>query len=138
MLATMAFPNAGLSFPHFLSEPMADLYHLEHGVAVGSVLVATLEVLLPSKVERLAEIARAFGVSSQERSQSEIAQAGIDQIEQLLKDIHFPSLSEATGGKDVIDIDAFVLDVSQKKSQVIRTPGDRERVRSIVERSLEF
>jgi alcohol dehydrogenase len=138
MLATMAFPNAGLSFPHFLSESMADLYHLEHGVAVGSVLIATLEVMLPSKAERLVEIAKAFGISSQGLSQREIAQEGIDQIRQLLVDIRFPSLSKTIGGIDVIDIDAFVADVARKKSQVIRTPRDQELVRSIVKRSLEF
>lgn len=136
MMATMAFPNAGLSFPHFLSEPMADLYHLEHGVAVGSVLVASLEELLPYKEERLAEIARAFGVQSQGRSQREVAQEGIAQIRKLLKDIRFPTLAEAAGGKDVIDIDVFVADVVQKKAGLLKTQEDRERVRSIVVRAL--
>ena len=134
----MAFPNVGLSFPHSLSEPMADLYHLEHGVAVGSVLVASLEEMLPIKLERLVEIAKAFGVLSTGQSPREIAQEGIERIRQLLKDIRFPSLSEATGGKEAIDIDLLMTDVAQKKPQIVRTPADQEHLRNVVRRSLEF
>lgn len=138
MLATMAFPNAGLSYPHFLSEPMADAYHLEHGVAVGSVLVATLEVLLPFRTDRLAEVAKLFGVSSQGRSPREIAEAGIREIHQLLKDVGLPTLSEATGGADGVDINAFMEEVVEKKPQFVGTPTDQKRVRHILKRSLEF
>jgi alcohol dehydrogenase class IV len=138
MLATMAFPNAGLSYPHFLSEPMADAYHLPHGVAVGSVLVATLEVLLPFRIDRLAEVAKLLGVPSEGRSQREIAEAGIREIRGLLEDIGFPTLSEATGGAEVVDIDAFMEDVVEKKPQFVGTPTDQKRVRRILKCSLEF
>jgi alcohol dehydrogenase len=138
MLATMAFPNAGLSYPHFLSEPMGDAYHLEHGVAVGSVLVATLEVLLPFRTDRLAEVAMLFDVSSQGRSPRDIAEAGIREIQQLLKDIGFPTLSEATGGADIVDIDALLEDLVDRKPHLVGTPAERERVGCILRRSLEF
>jgi alcohol dehydrogenase class IV len=138
MLATMAFPNAGLSDPHFLSEPMADAYHLEHGVAVGSVLIATLEVLLPFRTDRLAEVARIFGVSSEGRSQREMAEAGIKEIQQLLKDVGFPTLSEAVGGADDMDVDALLEDLVARKPHLVGTPVERERVSRVVRRSLEF
>ncbi len=138
MLATVAFPNAGLSYPHALSEPMADAYQLPHGVAVGSVLVATLEVLLPFRIERLAEVAKLLGVPSEGRSQREIAEGGIKEIQQLLEDVRFPTLSEATGGAEMVDIDAFLEDLVEKKPHLVATPDDRERVRTILKRSLEF
>jgi alcohol dehydrogenase class IV len=117
---------------------MADAYHLAHGVAVGTVLVATLEVLLPFRTDRLAEVAKLLGVPSKGRSQREIAEAGIREIQQLLADIGFPTLSEATGGADVVDIDAFLEDLADKKPQVVGTPDDQKRVRTILKRSLEF
>jgi alcohol dehydrogenase class IV len=138
MLATMAFPNAGLSYPHYLSEPMADAYHLEHGVAVGSVLVATLEVLLPFRTDRLAEVAKVFGVPSEGRSQREMAEAGIREIQQLMKDIEFPTLSEATGGAGVVDVDALLEDLVDRKPHLVGGPTDQMRVRRIMMRSLEF
>jgi 1,3-propanediol dehydrogenase len=138
MLATVAFPNAGLSYPHALSEPMADAYQLPHGVAVGSVLAATLEVLLPFRIERLAEVAKLLGVPSEGRSKREIAEGGIKEIQQLLQDVRFPTLSEATGGAEVVDIDAFLEDLAEKKPHLVATPDDRERVRTILKRSLEF
>jgi len=138
MLATMAFPNAGLSYPHFLSEPMADAYHLSHGVAVGSVLIASLEALLPFRTDRLAEVAKLFGVLEDGRSQREIAEAGIKEIQQLLKDIRFPSLSEAAGGTDKVDIEVFLKDAVDKKPQVLGAAADQQRVRQILRRSLEL
>jgi alcohol dehydrogenase class IV len=138
MLATMAFPNAGLSYPHFLSEPMGDAYHLEHGVAVGCVLVATLEVLLPFRTDRLAEIAKIFGVPGAGRSQREIAAAGIREVQQLLDDVAFPTLSEATGGSGGFDVDALLEDLVDRKPHLVGTPAERERVSCIVRRSLEF
>jgi 1,3-propanediol dehydrogenase len=137
MLATAAFPNAGLSYPHFLSESMADMYHLAHGVAVGSVLVATLEVLLPFRTDRLAEVATLLGVPSEGRSQREIAEAGVREIQQLLVDIGFPTLSQTTGGAEVVDIDAFLEDLVDRKPQLVGTPAEQKRVRRILERSLE-
>ena len=137
-MATIAFPNAGLSYPHHLSEPMADLYHIEHGVAVGSVLVATLEVLLPLKTERLAEIGQAFGVQPEGKDNREIAQKGILTIQKLLNDICFPTLSEATKNAGGVNVDVFLADVAKKKPDVVKDQDGQDRVRLIVTRSLEF
>jgi alcohol dehydrogenase class IV len=114
------------------------MYHLEHGVAVGSVLIAALEVLLPFRTDRLAEVAKLFGVSSQGRSPREVAEAGIREIHQLLEDVGFPTLSEATGGADGVDIDALLEDLVDRKPHLVGTPAERERVGHILRRSLEF
>ena len=106
---------------------------------MGSVLVASLEEMLPIKLERLVEIAKAFGVLSTGQSPRRVAQEGIERIRIASgKDIRFPSLSEATGGKEAIDIDLLMTDVAQKKPQIVRTPADQEHLRNVVRRSLEF
>lgn len=136
-LATMAFPNAGLSYPHHLNEVLADTFHLPHGVAVGSVLVATLEMLLAYKTERLALLAtKAFDVPANGRSQRELAEAGIREVQRLLADINFPTLSQAIGQAKV-DIDALLADWTAREPQ-FATPIGQERARRILKRSLEL
>lgn len=135
-LATMAFPNAGLTHAHTLNEVLVEGFHMSHGEAVGSVLIATLESFLPFRTERLAKVAEVFGVPTKGRSQREVAEAGIRAIQQLLKDIGFPTLSEAAGGADV-DVDALMEDFL--KRYPMYQPSDLQgRVRHTLERSLEF
>jgi len=136
MFATMAFPNAGLTYCHCLNEVLVEGFHMSHGEAVGSVLVATLEALLPSRIERLAQVAKAFGEPSTGRSHREVAEAGIRQVQKLMKDVGFPTLSEATGGSEV-DLDALMEDFLGRYPQ-FKAPADHARIRWTLERSLEL
>ena len=139
MLATMAFPNAGLSFPHFLSEPMADAFHLSHGVAVGCVLVASLEVLLPIQNGPAGRGRKdLWGIGRGPKPERDCRRRESEKSSSFSKDIQFPSLSEAAGGVDVVDIEAFLKDAVDKKPQALGAPVDQQRVRYILKRSLEF
>jgi len=136
MLATMAFPNAGLTHCHCLNEVLVESFGISHGEAVGSVLVATLEVFLPFRTERLAEVAQSFGVPTAGKSQRETAEAGIGEIRQLMREVGFPSLSEAVRGKKV-DIDALMQDFLGRYPQ-FNPPNQAKRIRYTLERSLEL
>jgi alcohol dehydrogenase class IV len=136
MLGTMAFPNAGLTHAHALNEVLMERHHMSHGEAVGAVLVATLESFLPVKTERLARIATIFGVPTDGCSQRQIAEAGIREIQQLLKDIGFPTLSQCAGGQ-AVDVEALMRDFLDRYP-AFQPAGPQERVRYTLQRSLEF
>jgi choline dehydrogenase len=134
-LATAAFPNAGLLYPHGLSG-LGDKYPVPHGVQVGSVLVAALEAVLPFRTERLARVAEAFGIPRRGRSPREAAKAAIEAIHQLLVDIDFPTLSQATGA--TLENIEQVLDAMTAGKLSNWPLADQERIRAIAKRSLEL
>lgn len=112
LLATTAFSSAGLTFPHYLAAQLYDRWGLDHGVTVAVVLRASLEVLLPVKIERLAEVAKVFEVVHEGRSVRELAEAGLDAIDQMQKDIGMPTFKEATGAT-AEDVEAFVAELQE-------------------------
>jgi len=134
MMATIAFPNAGLIYPHQLSAKLYDWWGLDHGTTVAVTLRAALEHLLPFKSERLAQVAKAFGVVATGRSERELAQAGIQAIGQLMNDIGMPTFKEASG-VSVQDVDAFIEE--QRKDPSV-PKGFADRYDWILKRSLEF
>ena len=104
------------------------------GVHVRAALTATLGVIRPFRRERLAGVARVVGVPSEGRSTRETAEAGVGAVRQLLSDIGFPTLSEATGaGAEEIE-DVLVAMTAGKLSNWPKR--DQVRIREIARRSL--
>ncbi len=133
LMATAAFPNAGLTFPHRLAAKVYDRWGLDHGVAVSVTLRASLEVLLPVKTTRLAEVAKVFGVVAAGRSVREVAEAGLDAIDQLQRDIDMPTFKEVTGAT-AEDVEAFEAELQKSDAPEFM----RRQYGRILMRSLEL
>ena len=106
------------------------------GIAVASILVAALEALLPFRIDRLSRVASVLGIPDTGLSQREHAACGIEAIKLLMSDVGLPTLSEACGGKaDCDEVVQYLLSIKPGLSQ---TPDEVDRIRWIVNRSLEF
>lgn len=134
VLATTAFPNADLTYPHRLSAQLYDRWGMAHGITVAVTLRATLELLAPFKSDRMARVAEAFGVSAAQLSERERAEKGIEEIARLMKDIGIPTFKEASGAS-AKDVDAFI-DELRTDASLPKVVGDRYEW--VLKRSLEL
>lgn len=132
-MAAMAFQSAGLSYPHRLSTVLVQKLHISHGVACAANLLATLEFMLPLKLDRLVRVATAFGVLGGTRSREEMALAGISEIRQLLGDIHIPSLAEMTSATED-DIEEWMEALGPRLAGL--STKEKECARGILSRSI--
>ncbi len=134
MMSTISFPNAGLSYPHQMSTMIYDEWGTAHGIAVAIVTRAALELLLETKMDRLCEISKAFGIADNGKSQLEYALLAIEEISRFMEKIGIPTFKEATGA-DREQIDNLIQKVSISGEVDQKTLED---YRKILSRSLEF
>jgi len=99
LMSTIAFPNAGLNFPHQMSTAFYDLWGFDHGLAVAVTARASMEYLIPFKTKRLARVASAMGVAGFGLSERELAEEAVGAIGRLFEDVRIPTLREALNGK---------------------------------------
>lgn len=134
MMSTMAFPNAGLNYPHQLSTAVYDIWGLPHGIAVAVMTRAALEELLPFKTAKLARVAKIMGVSDPDLNERELAQKGVEAIAQFMQDVEIPTLRQAVGER--IDKLDDMVEHLRKNPPVQGTP--LSVLERIVRRSAEF
>lgn len=89
-MANMACGNAGLGLSHAINAPLTT-YFLTHNyshVAYGNLhaicLPLVMEYNLPACEGKLALIARAFGISQEARSQTQLAGAAVERVKEVL------------------------------------------------------
>lgn len=90
MMGAIAFQK-GLGVTHSLAHPLSTVAGLHHGLANAILLPYTMAFNRDAARERLRDIAAAFGVNIHALSADEAAQAAIDQVAQLCKEVGIPS-----------------------------------------------
>lgn len=93
--AGCAHGMAGVLQTHF--------HDMSHGSSVGMLLPSVMEFNLPCVPERLADIARAFGVDTIGLTEAEAGRRAIDEVRSLLRDIDFPRLADFMRDPALID-----------------------------------
>ena len=90
MMGAIAFQKE-LGVNHSLAHPLSTVADLHHGLANAILLPYTMAFNKEAATDQLKDIAAAFGVNIHTLSPEEAAQAAIDHVTQLCKDIGIPS-----------------------------------------------
>ncbi|MGQ1786055.1 MULTISPECIES: iron-containing alcohol dehydrogenase [unclassified Saccharicrinis] len=98
-IAGQAFSNCGLGFVHSAAHQLGGLYNTPHGVANAVLLPHVERFNLSSCPEKFAKIAQAMGVDISGMGVQEAAEAALDAISQLSKDVGIPSGIKELGAK---------------------------------------
>ncbi|MGG3791876.1 iron-containing alcohol dehydrogenase [Geobacillus thermodenitrificans] len=106
MKAGMAFSNASVTLVHGMSRPIGALFHVPHGVSNAMLLPGVLEFTKESATERLAVIARLINPQLKDVSDDEAADALVEEVKQLCRDLHIPNMK--TWGIDKTAFDKAV------------------------------
>ncbi|MGG3822309.1 iron-containing alcohol dehydrogenase [Geobacillus thermodenitrificans] len=106
MKAGMAFSNASVTLVHGMSRPIGALFHVPHGVSNAMLLPGVLEFTKESATERLAVIARLINPQLKDVSDAEAADALVEEVKQLCRDLHIPNMK--TWGIDKAAFDKAV------------------------------
>lgn len=98
-LAGMAFNNASLGYVHAMAHQLGGFYDLPHGVCNAVLLPHVQAFNVQASAEKLGMVATLMGVDVSGMSHEEAAQAALDAIKVLSKDIDIPSGLAALGAK---------------------------------------
>lgn len=90
-MAGMAFNNASLGYVHAMAHQLGGFYNLPHGVCNAVLLPHVQRYNAQACAGRLKDIAAAMGVDVSAMSDAEGAQACIDEIVKLSRDINIPA-----------------------------------------------
>jgi alcohol dehydrogenase class IV len=90
-LAGKAFTQVGLGYVHAIAHKFGALYHTPHGRANAIVMPHVLDYSLPKCAGRLAKLARASNIGTEDQSKEERAKLFIARIRELNESFGIPS-----------------------------------------------
>lgn len=127
LAATMAgfgFANSSVAAVHAVSLPFGDKYKVPHGEANAVMLPHVMRYCAPADLGRYADVARWLGVEEAGLSLTELALAGADMAERLVRDCGFEPRLSAYGAtkEDIPDFVNMVFEV--QAHNVERNPRD--------------
>ncbi len=103
-MAGMAFNNASLGYVHAMAHQLGGFYDLPHGVCNAILLPHVQSYNAKVCPERLKDVAKAMGVNVEGMTNEEGAQAALDVIKVLSKDVGIPSgLTELNAKEEDFD-----------------------------------
>jgi len=103
-IAGMSFSNCGLGVVHSLAHQLGGVYNLPHGVCNAVLLPHVMRFNISVCEEKMADIAEALGVDTDDLSADEAANAAIEAVETLSADVGIPSgLSELGVEEDKLE-----------------------------------
>lgn len=103
-LAGFAFNNAGLGFVHAMAHQLGGVYDLPHGVCNAMLLPIVERENAKRNPEKFRDIAKAIGISVEDKSDKECADQVIEAIKALATQCGIPSKLSELGVNDV-DLD---------------------------------
>ncbi|MDA0148239.1 L-threonine dehydrogenase [Vibrio sp. LaRot3] len=98
-MAGMAFNNASLGYVHAMAHQLGGFYDLPHGVCNAILLPHVQRYNAQVCPERLRDVAKAMGVNVEEMTAEQGADAAIDAIVALAKDVGIPAGIKELGAK---------------------------------------
>ncbi|WP_227764906.1 iron-containing alcohol dehydrogenase family protein [Zhaonella formicivorans] len=108
-MAGAAMDQAGLGFIHAMSGPLSSYYDVPHGLSNAVLLPYGMQFNLIAAPKKMARIAQLFGVDTFGMSLREAAQAAVDAVEQLCRDLEIPAdLSSYCQAEE--DIEKFAVE----------------------------
>jgi len=89
-IAGMGFSNVGLGLVHGMAHPLGAFYDIPHGVANALLLPIVMQYNAGSAVEKFGDIAVALGVDVKGLSKEDAAQAAVNAVKNLAKQVGIP------------------------------------------------
>ena len=108
-IAGMGFSNVGLGIDHAMAHALSAHYDTPHGVACAMLLPIAMEYNKPTSAVYLADIAKAMGVETWELSIDEAADAAIEVVRELSKDLDIPDTCEGLKEEDLDQLAADAM-----------------------------
>ncbi|WP_086981176.1 L-threonine dehydrogenase [Vibrio aphrogenes] len=99
-MAGMAFNNASLGYVHAMAHQLGGFYDLPHGVCNAVLLPHVQRYNAQVCPERLRDVAKALGADVENMTAEQGAEAAIELIQQLSKDVNIPSGLRELGAKE--------------------------------------
>lgn len=106
LIAGIAFANADTAAVHAMAEALGGVFNVPHGVANAVCLPHVMRLNIEAVPEKTARLGRAMGLSPQNLTDPESAEATVAEVEALLKRLHTPSLRDL--GVTEVDIPSLV------------------------------
>lgn len=134
MMAGFAFTNAVLGLVHSIAHPLSAHFNLPHGVANAIGLPHVMEFNLPSAPARFRDIAGALGIDVTGMSDAAAAQAAVDLVKGLNKELEIPTLKECGITRDMFDL---IAEDALKEVSTLFNPRDpsKEDILAILEKA---
>ncbi|MBU2551147.1 MAG: iron-containing alcohol dehydrogenase [Proteobacteria bacterium] len=123
LLAGMAFANAGVTAVHAFAYPIGAEFHIPHGLANAIMLPPVMAFNMPGDLDRFARVAELLGEETAGLSARQAAEAGVEAVRQLGRDLELPqSLGEfGVKKKDVPGLAKGVMKVTRLLANNPRT-----------------
>jgi 4-hydroxybutyrate dehydrogenase len=99
IMGAVAFQK-GLGAVHSLSHPLGSVVGMHHGLSNSIVMPAVLRFNTPAAAERMADLAVAMGEARDGRSVDALADALVDRVAKLAKEIGLPATLREAGVKE--------------------------------------
>jgi alcohol dehydrogenase class IV len=132
MIAGFAFANAGVTAVHAFAYPIGAEFHIPHGVANSIMLVPVMEFNMIGNLQKFAQMAECFGIDTLGLTRREAAEAAVNAMQQLARDVEIPERLRDFGIKeeDIPDLAEGVLKVTRLLANNPRTMSkeDAERI----------
>jgi len=103
MMAGFAFTNAVLGLVHSIAHPLSAHFNLPHGVANAIGLPYVMEYNMSAAPSRFRDIAVAMGIDVTGMGESAAAQAAVELVKNLNKELEIPTLKECGVTRDMFD-----------------------------------
>ena len=123
LLAGMAFANAGVAAVHAFAYPIGAEFHIPHGVANTLMLPHVMRFNLLGNVSKFADMAEAFGFSTEGLDDLGGAEIAVQAIERLAEDLQVPKHLAQFGIKET-----DIAGLAEGVMKVTRLLGNNPRV----------
>lgn len=122
-IAGIAFGYSDVGAVHCMAEAIGGRYDTPHGVACAVFLPDVSRFNISADVEKYADMAKYLGVDTTGMTPEEAAEAGVQAIEQLCRDVEIPRFRDLEGVKPE-DFEALAI-ASEKN---VSTPSNPRKV----------
>jgi len=99
--AGFAFTRANVGYVHAIAHQFGGLYHTPHGLANAIMLPLVLKYSHPAIIDRLALLAVAAKVGTEDEADDVLAQKFLDAVDQLNRDLGIPTCLDALKEADI-------------------------------------
>lgn len=129
-MAGLAFSNAGLGIVHSIAHQLGGYYNIPHGLANAMLLPRVMEYNRPYCVERMADIAKAMGVKTDNMSAEQASYAAIAAVRKLSETVKIGKLHETNFSLDDLSVlaDHALKDTSTPTNPVQPSQKDIEEI----------
>lgn len=118
--------SASIGFAHFFGMAIGGMYHIPHGDACSIFLPASMKFNLDYALDDYVEIAKALGISTNDKTPYEIANEGIQKVEKIRHSVKATELLTEFIDSKNIDFEAIIDNVNKSTGHLKCNPRECE------------